>query len=767
MKRFIIMALVVSNILPMFAQKTILLPSGEIVDSVMPAMPIRTVESVSDGVIVTYEFDKLKLGVDANFNNSSILKLDGFGQNSHLGEPSFPIRWDSFIVPNDADVNIEILDSTFVEIPLTLAPAKQFLLTVPNQPIDTAINIVPFNGYFPYKLVEKQSVSKYRGQSVMNTCINPIKYNYKENKVRAFTRVMYKLVYTNKSSENRNSIINDKITSRDTYLESATINYNREKISTPFRQLVSNSEPTTEDYLIISLPKYEEAVNKLAKWKRTLGYNVHIELNSSWTPSTIKNKVQEVYDGSNALYYLIIIGNHNEVPAKPCYTKVFHYSDMFYACMDGQTDSLPDLARGRISVSNINDANTIIDKIINYERNPIIDNSFYSTGLHCAKFEKDPIPGYGEYELLKSVETSEKIRNYLNEKGKTINRVYTTNSSNPRYWSRFFSGGEPIPEELTMDHFSWNGSTQDIINRINEGSFYVIYGGHSNELQWQSPYFSITDISQLYNQNKLPVIFQISCLAGNFTNSFWGTCLAEAFLEKQGGGAVAAYGATGNTQANIDDEMTLAMFDALWPQPGLFSDTTQVIRYPEFSLGKILDIGHCHVDEERDPVEAKYNREIQHLFGDPSMRMYTMQPTPFTGVETSKSSNIYTVRLLNDSARISFYDKSTGEVTSYTGNTATYNNMNDSVIVCISAPNKIPFIISDNHADNIYIQNETITQTNTYQGNTIKVGSSVTDMKPTGPVVFNGEHITLTGNNVEIQGETTIQQGTVFEINPQ
>ena len=66
-----------------------------------------------------------------------------------------------------------------------------------------------------------------------------------------------------------------------------------------------------------------------------------------------------------------------------------------------------------------------------------------------------------------------------------------------------------------------------------------------------------------------------------------------------------------------------------------------------------------------------------------------------------------------------------------------------------------------------YIQNETISETSTYHADQIKVGSNVTSLKPTGPVIITGGKTTLIGETVELNGETTINLGASLEIKNQ
>ena len=71
---------------------------------------------------------------------------------------------------------------------------------------------------------------------------------------------------------------------------------------------------------------------------------------------------------------------------------------------------------------------------------------------------------------------------------------------------------------------------------------------------------------------------------------------------------------------------------------------------------------------------------------------------------------------------------------------------------------------NDNRLTTVYIQNVTITSNATYTADLIKVGSNVTNTQTSGPVYFNSGTITLSGQTVEIYGETTIAVGTTFTI---
>ena len=158
-------------------------------------------------------------------------------------------------------------------------------------------------------------------------------------------------------------------------------------------------------------------------------------------------------------------------------------------------------------------------------------------------------------------------------------------------------------------------------------------------------------------------------------------------------------------------------------------------------------------------------KERLHLFGDPSMMIYTNQPIPVTNPSIRVNNNIISVQTTDGDARISFYTPGTTPVVdSYIGSSVDYATTADSVIICIDRHNSIPYVVT--YHKNEYIQNETITDTRTYVGKNIIIGRNVTNTKPVGDVIINGADVLIQGGNVVIQNGTTITNSNVV-INPQ
>ena len=229
--------------------------------------------------------------------------------------------------------------------------------------------------------------------------------------------------------------------------------------------------------------------------------------------------------------------------------------------------------------------------------------------------------------------------------------------------------------------------------------------------------------------------------------------------------------------SGYNDALTEGMFDAIWPSSKLHpkfpgtSGTASATPTPTYELGQILNQGQARLAEtygKRDSGFTTYTKELFHCFGDPSMKIYTAAPTAFTNVSVNRGSNAVSVNLNGTTATIAFYDLVSGEVTYTTGTTATYStNHAANVSVSVSAHNRIPYINEGTPVTSVYIQNETVVGPKTYTGSSIKVGSSVTTSKASGPVTFKSGTINLNADSITIDSDTTINSETEFKMSNQ
>ena len=781
MKKILIVCCMLSHCFMTIAQQYIRLSDGKVSYSTQNTFPIRTVKYVDKGILVSYQFNYVSQYIDNLYPNSSVILIDGFGITEQSESPAIPVKWDTFAVPSVDDYKLSIIDSSFIEIPMEIAPGRPPLGNSSDviHTLENVKPVKPFSGFFPINLL-KTKIDIYRKQPIINICINPIQYDYNNKKVRLYSRLTYQINYNEDSYKLQKDLYNNGI--NDPVLLNMISNPQE---NVPGKTTLSTSVllPSTR-YLIITVPKYLTAVNKLADWKRTQGYDVKILSQTNWNETTIKDSV--INENSPIqIGYLLLFGDYEDVPGKSVSNymnvdgqyKTYNFvSDYDYGCITQST--YPSIHRGRIPVCTATEAMNVVDKIIQYEKNPITDASFYNTGLNCAFFQDNDYYNSNNvliqprdcYEDRRFTLTSEEVRDYLiNSKGKNVNRIYFTHDSiTPLYWSKVYgySTTTSIPSSLLRSNgFLWDGNDTDITNGIESGAFYVLHRDHGTAFKWEEPFFDYFNADRLTNGRKLPVVFSINCLTGRYN---LGDCFAEHFLRNPNGGCVAIFAASETSLSGYNDALALAMFNSIWPNPGFVktipngNTVLNLSSTPIYRLGDILDQGLSEISTiypSASGVYLKHTKEIFHCFGDPSMEMYTDVPTPFSDVILTKSNNSITVDISED-AYITFYNTLSGNIENYYGNHVSYP-YNSNLRICISAHNKIPFVLYDG---TLYIQDDNITNNRTYTTDNIEVGSNVTSNKPTGDVIIVSGTTELHGN-VTIRGNTSVQTGGELYIN--
>lgn len=685
--------------------------------------PQRTVQRTDDGITVAYTFAGNAPSACNDGDGGCVWRIEGFGLRDAPGGYATPFRVDAFAVPEGCTAVVETVDSAFVDYDCRLAPARRIPEkgTAAEGVVKEGGQNASQGGFYPRKVaVAAWRGSVYRGREICNVVVNPVQYDAAANKARAYSKITYKVRFVPKAGARAMAgapATKPVILPADNMLGNITMNGASAKAGDMAVKATGVAAgDDTRDYLIISVDKYAEAVDRFAEWKELLGFRVHKVLKGSWNSDAVKAEVEKAYAENPALYYLLIVGDHDDVPGQYMEHHAddgdfsVHYTDLYYGCMDGECDETPDIYRGRLSVSSSEEAATVVDKIIGYEKRPPTDAGFYERGVNCADYLDNDNGVADDYEDRRYVQTAEEIRAYMLGQGKDVERVYSTNYEiTPKYWNRnYFSFGEPIPEDMLKPAFAWDGNEGDIRRAINSGVFYVLHRDHGLVDCWENPYFSVKHVDMLQNGDLLPVVFCVNCDNG----AFQADCLAERFLRKQGGGAVAVIAASDISYSGYNDALACGLFDAIWPEPGLRPKFPGVNSLggetpaPTYELGQILDQAQVRVsetfgspdpsvssNEKNDSFCRIVTKEIYHCFGDPSMQICTEMPAPFSGVSVTRGNGCVTVANGGETARITFVNRRTGEVVSHIAPSAVYTTADfEDVDVCVSGHNRIPYI---------------------------------------------------------------------------
>ena len=436
----------------------------------------------------------------------------------------------------------------------------------------------------------------------------------------------------------------------DDFFKQTIINYKEAGV-------LSEKKEEGYDYLIITFDDFYKAALKLSAWKTRKGLNVKV-VNTSQistprlTASNVANYIQNAYDNWNpAPTYVVLLGDSEFIP--PHYELVHPHSkhggfnigtDLFHFTVDGQ-DWFPDIFYGRISVDTLNEANIIVEKIIEYEKNPPNNADFYRSISGIAYFEDRNL--YDGREDVPFFSRVDQIRFFLNGEGYDVEQLYWADNPGIAPSPTRYYNGTLLPVTLNHPGYPWNFDAADINNAINDGRFLVYHRDHGDSRNiwhhpgggfgggdgWAHPEYIIANLTGLANGELLPVVLSINCNTGWFDGetdqnddpalSQTVECFCEEITRRQNSGAVAAIGSTRISYTWANDYLLRGLIDAVWPDYNLTTASGGL-----YQLGQILMYGKAYVANNygynTSLTNTTYN--MYHLFGDPEMDMWTSEP---------------------------------------------------------------------------------------------------------------------------------------------
>lgn len=682
------------------------------------ALPKREISSNLSSITITYTFNECDLIEDPENSGSFYCFIPGFGQTTILGKASVPEKLDAVYIPWKAGFTIELVDSTFVDFPCKLSLSKGIIN--PGGSVINPTKITPTKiGNMEYS---KNAASIYdeqymRGNRILHVLIRPVNYNPSTKCARILKSLTYKISMAHFLFGERAPINIDNLPHLDReLLANMTINSGKYEIAD---SIIGNLEETCEEdpqsYIIVSTPKFKDAVDRLARWKRTLGFTTYVELNSSWTTAQIQSLIQQRYNSDEDLRYMIILGDIDDVPSCPFVSawgdeSEDKYSDNIYGCLDGEDDYTNEIFVGRISVSNSTEANQFINRLINYMANPVKDLSFYQNLTAIAGFDgnqsnktQEHMPFIQTCEIMRSHIAKQKVStsNPLLKFNRTMNRIYRAyDNETPMLWQF----GDSMPRILQKPNFPWTGSPSDISSTINKGCMLAFINTHGRTIALLKPSWDAIDAKELKNGNKMPLIIATTtCLIGNFSKN----CIAESMQRNPNGGAIAMIANSQLGYSPHGDALALCLINSLWPTPPISAEYAypnkiwmsdlDPIKKATPLLGPLLatSLANMQIACPSWPDVGEYHHRVTHIFGDPGMDFTTDPPTEFEklSITYNESGEVYihTPLISRQNLIVASYDTITTESRKFIGTGIRFTPTNPkSTIISVYGHNKIP-----------------------------------------------------------------------------
>ena len=528
------------------------------------------------------------------------------GKFLDVGKPDLPRFSRLIAIPDRGEASIEVnVISEEIISNIIIYPSQELQSesTISNRSFVKDDTFYRSSEIFPGVLAQTDTPAIMRDLRITNVTVNPFQYDPAKRELRIITEMEVTVIINGNRGEN--------------------IKYSNRPISRSFEPLYKASILNYEDipmrdniyqdpsYLFIYAYDDDvlETLNYLSEWKHAKGY----EINTASTAETgntlndIKNYIQNAYDNwTNPPEFVCLVGDAGgmyNIPTGHIDGGMYNgEGDQFYALLEGD-DILADVHLGRLSFNTIAEFQTIVVKILNYEKEPyLVSTDWYNNVLLVG----DPTSS-GPSTIDTKQNIAEMIE--LNYPDMQNIEVYDTSQG------------------------SW---VSQITNNLNTGVSYFNYRGFANMSG-----FNVNHINSLSNGLMLPVAVFLTCITGDFEGTI--DCRSEAFLKagtpSNPKGAVAAIGtATGNTHTCFNNCIDAGIFY------GLFVEDIP-------NMGAALNRGKLNLYINYPENPGNHVNQFCYwntLMGDPGMDLWSAVPQQITATYDSQlpiGSNYITINV--------------------------------------------------------------------------------------------------------------------------
>ena len=437
------------------------------------------------------------------------------------------------------------------------------------------------------------------------------------------------------------------------------------------------------DYLIITTENFESILEPLAQWKTQKGVISKIETMSDIdqrypgflvTPK-IKQCIMEYYNNNNT-QWVLLAGDQNHIPTQRIVVEdYFPYDgdvvscDSYYGDMNGtwllsDFDYEAEVFVGRLTANNEAEMQSLVQRILNYEKNPPIGDWMTHALLAGAilqydiDWDGDDLVDYGECD-------ENLLNNYINstllpDNWNTTILAQTQGIKGTNYYvdaeldynhlkgainqgasiGTIYAHGRPNRMSIAKWNNDYDG---DMLFDYTSDPFTT--GGTAIDLKTWTTLFETTT-ADLVEEDKLGMFFFGSCSVGTFAAP--ADCVAEYFLKN------AAIGCVAGSYVVWGEDQWYERTHGGWFVQGLgFRFIEQLFQYNQPGKALALAKADYALDRKISPEPNDYpewaNKTLKqyNLLGDPEVPIWLAIPKQLNvSIDQPFNSNTNTMTLL-------------------------------------------------------------------------------------------------------------------------
>jgi len=558
-----------------------------------PSEPNWDVNSISDRHL-EIAFDIGGYFIEQLPNGKNRITFPGSVPILESGAPELPRMARSIIIPDLAHMELSVLETEFIDVPVeNIEPSKG------NLTRDIDPSTIPYTYGKPYQtdewypgnfvfMREPYIMRSLRGQTVV---LQPIQYNPVQRILRIYTHIKVSILENGLSQ-------NNPLTRRPA-------NGGSREFEHMYKDHFINY-PTDDRYdvlgeqgpmLIISYGDFMDEMQTFVDWKNYKGIPTEmVDIADVGDVDDIAQLVSDQYY-ENGIAFVLLVGDIDQIETirRSDGAGSNSPSDNSLTFVAGN-DFYPDLIIGRFSAETGEQVETMINRTIGYEMDPDPAADWYKKGSGFASNQGPGDDGEYDDEHLDNIRELLLAYTYIE-----VDQIYDPDGT--------VAQGEAA---------------------INEGRSIVNYTGHGSNGSWGNGCpMNNTNVNGLVNTGMWPFIWSVACVNGEFNN---GTCFAETWLR--------ATDSDGNPTGAIATLMSTV--NQAWNPPMEGQDEMNAIFVESYSDNIKRTFGGLSfngMNQMNDSYGSQGYDETCYwtIFGDPSVVMRSDTPT---GMEVTHSDVI-------------------------------------------------------------------------------------------------------------------------------
>jgi len=586
--------------------------------------------------VISYNFDKPQIKTDEDFSELIYEECQNLGKE---GEPLLPLFGANILLHQNQELeSIKIISKSFYQDTenIKIKPAsRQFPISqkVEDYRVIPAQEIYNSSKTYPENIVENSSTHYLSGHSIASFTICPIQFIPSENNVKFLKEITIEI--QTKITTNFSDLENLLKNSANIKSKIVNIVDNPGKISSYNYPTLDRDEEY--DILLITNNALLPAFDDYIEFKESTGFYIAVETTENIYSNyegqdeqeQIRNCIIDYYTNSEISY--VILGGDSS-PNTPSDNIVPHRgfrvmdeddmpSDMYYSNLDGnwnndgdsnwgeygEMDLYAELDIGRICVDSATEIQNFTNKLIMYQNSPVVDD-IEKALMIGEELNNSPLTYGGDY------------KDEIGDGG-TYNGYTTTGIADNFTISYLYDRDMNWNKYDAYDQFNDTGI--NLLNHLGHSS--PTYNMKMNNSDLTTYNFTNDGITRGF-----VIGYSQGCYNGSFDNwDFSGYYGEDCFAEKL-------------TTLETGEVACIANSRYGWYQPGGTNSSSQyydrqffdaIFGQDIFEIGAVnrysheLDVSLMETDEYMRWVAYQTN-----LFGDPSMDIWTAQPTDFENV---------------------------------------------------------------------------------------------------------------------------------------